>query len=250
MKFKYFLSALLYTLYISLNCTASVNAFSGISPSSGNDLTACPKNKMIYLTFDDGPSTEVTGKILDILKDKNVKATFFVIGYKIKGHEEILKRMENEGHSIGLHTYTHKCSKIYSSPDFFLNEMDKTDEEVENVLGFSSKIIRFPTGSKGHLDESLLERLHYSGYKIYDWNLCLSDGIDYRTSVSKLYQEGTKKCINPNKIFLLAHCDSKNENTCQALPKIIDYYSNLGYQFNAITENTPEYHFRVTNQIH
>ncbi|MHC6180496.1 polysaccharide deacetylase family protein [Clostridium sp. JNZ X4-2] len=247
MKFRYFLSALLCTLYVSLSCTASVSAFSEISPSAGDDLTDCPKNKMIYLTFDDGPSTEVTEKILDILKAKNVKATFFVIGYKIKGHEEILKRIENEGHSVGLHTYTHKCSKIYSNPDFFLNEMDKTDEEVENILGFRSKIIRFPTGSKGHLDKVLLDKLHSSGYKIYDWNLCLSDGIDYKTPVDKLYREGTKKCINPNKIFLLAHCDTQNENTCEVLPKIIDYYINSGYQFSAITEDTPEYHFRVTN---
>ncbi|KAA8674368.1 polysaccharide deacetylase family protein [Clostridium sp. MT-14] len=246
MKIKHFLLVILCTLYVLLNCITPVKSFSEDSPSIRGKSNTLPAGKTIYLTFDDGPSTEVTSKILNILQEKNVKATFFVIGYKINGHEKILRRIYNEGHSIGLHTYTHKYSKIYSSPDSFLNEMNKTGKEVKNILGFAPKIIRFPTGSKGHLDEYLLEKLHSCGYKIYDWNLCLSDGIDYRTPVQKLYSEGTEKCINPNKIFLLAHCDSQNKNTCKVLPKIIDYYINLGYEFKTITRNTPEYHFRVS----
>jgi peptidoglycan/xylan/chitin deacetylase (PgdA/CDA1 family) len=185
-------------------------------------------------------------RILDILKEKNVKATFFVIGYKISDNEKTLRRIYNEGHSIGLHTYTHRCSKIYSNEDSFINEMNKTSEELKSVLGFAPKIIRFPTGSKGHLNENFLERLHSLGYRVYDWNLCLSDGIDYKTPVDKLYREGTEKCVNPNKIFLLAHCDSRNKNTCEVLPKIINYYKDLGYEFKAITKYTPEYHFRVS----
>lgn len=210
------------------------------------NINSTSPNKVIYLTFDDGPSSTVTGKILDILKEQNVKASFFIIGYKIQGREDLLQRMYNEGHSIGLHTYTHKCNVIYSSENSFLDEMIRTENEVKNVLGFSPKIIRFPTGSKNHLTTSLLEKLHTEGYKIYDWNLSLSDGINYRTSVDKLYNEATKKCVNPGKIFLLAHCDGTNENTCKVLPKIIKYYKNCGYEFKTITKNTPEYYFRVS----
>lgn len=237
MKVKYFLLAIFYTLCVIINSTAYA--------SSPNTIKKVPCTKVIYLTFDDGPSTEVTPKILDILKGKNVKATFFLIGCKIQGREDIVKRIFNEGSSIGLHTYTHKFNKIYSNSDYFIDEMNKTASEIEKVTGFSPKIIRFPTGSNGHLTNSLLEKLHVSGYKIYDWNLALSDGIDYNTSVDKLYREGTQKCVNPNKIFLLAHCDSQNKNTCAVLPKIIKHYKDLGYEFKTITENTHEYHFRV-----
>lgn len=245
MKIKHFLLTTIFILYMVMYYASPVKALSK-DLFCAEDITTPSPNKVIYLTFDDGPSSTVTGKILDVLKEQNVKASFFIIGYKIEGREDLLKRMYNEGHSIGLHTYTHKCGVIYSSENSFLNEMIKTENEVKKVLGFSPKIIRFPTGSKNHLTTSLLEKLHTNEYKIYDWNLSLSDGINYKTSVDKLYNEATRKCVNPNKVFLLAHCDGTNENTCRALPKIIKYYKNCGYEFKAITENTPEYYFRVS----
>jgi len=201
---------------------------------------------VLYLTFDDGPSTVVTNKILDILKSENIKATFFIVGNKIEGKEDVLKRIYAEGHTIGLHTYTHKYRQIYSSEDAFIEEMNKTSKEIKRVINIEPKAIRFPSGSKKHLTPSLLEKLHNHNYKVYDWNLCLSDGIDYNTPAGKLYKEGTTKCINPNRIFLLAHCDQPNKNTCDALPNIIKYYKDLGYEFQSITNDTPEYHFRVS----
>ncbi|KZL92139.1 polysaccharide deacetylase family protein [Clostridium magnum] len=210
------------------------------------DITINNEKKIIYLTFDDGPSVVVTNKILDTLKEQNVKATFFLVGSKIQGREDILKRIHTEGHTIGLHTYTHKYRQIYSSEDAFIEEMDKTSEEIKKIVNIEPKAIRFPSGSKKHLSASLLEKLHQRNYKIYDWNLSLSDGIDYNTSSAKLYKEATKKCINPNRIFLLAHCDQPNKNTCDALPNIIKYYKDLGYEFQPITNDTLEYHFRVS----
>lgn len=202
--------------------------------------------KVIYLTFDDGPYSVVTSKVLDILKEEKVKATFFVVGYKLDGNQGLISRMYKEGHGLGLHTYTHRYRDIYSSDNAFINEMDRTSEELKRIVGFEPKAIRFPSGSKKHLDNALLGKLHAKNYKIYDWNLSLSDGLDYNTSVDKLYREATSKCINPNKIFLLAHCDKPNTNTCIVLPKVIKYYKDLGYEFKAITDTTPEYHFRVS----
>lgn len=246
MKTKHFLLATIFIfLYITICYISPAKATSKYSLYSENINTTSP-NKVIYLTFDDGPSSNVTGEILDILKEQNIKASFFIIGYKIEGREALLKRMYNEGHSIGLHTYTHRCNIIYSNEDSFLNEMAEAEDKVKSILGFSPKIIRFPTGSKGHLTNSLMEKLHAKGYKIYDWNLSLSDGLNYKTPVNKLYNEATQKCVNPNKIFLLAHCDGTNKNTCTVLPKIIKYYKDNGYEFKTITENTPEYHFRVS----
>ncbi|MCE7700281.1 MAG: polysaccharide deacetylase [Methanobacterium paludis] len=235
-------------LYFIIAVFTTTMLFNPAKVSAKDGPSECDQNekKVVYLTFDDGPSETVTNNILDTLKRENVKATFFVIGYKLQGREDVLKRMKNEGHSIGLHTFTHDYKKIYSNDTAFMDEMNRSGRELKNIIGYSPKIIRFPSGSCGHMDESLLNKLHSTGYRIFDWNICLSDGIDYNTPVSKLYREGTTKCINPNRVFLLAHCSGENKNTCSALPKIIKYYKDLGYEFKTITTATPEYHFRIS----
>ncbi len=201
-------------------------------------------NKLLYLTFDDGPS-QVTSSILDILESKGVKATFFVVGYKIKGREDIILRIKDEGHSIGLHSYTHDYEKVYSSHKSFLREMDKTFKEIKDVTGLSIYTIRFPGGSINRLNKELLNSIHKNNYKIYDWNACLSDGIDGDIPPDQLYEESTKVVGNYSRIILLMHCAENNANTCKALAKIIDYYVNEGYEFKTIDEDTPEYIFRI-----
>ena len=98
------------------------------------------EKKIIYLTFDDGPSI-ITDKVLDILKENNVKATFFIIGNQINGFENVIKRINNDGHSIGLHTYTHKFKRIYSSRDAFIKEMLECRSEINKLTGISSNKI-------------------------------------------------------------------------------------------------------------
>lgn len=204
-------------------------------------------NKIVYLTFDDGPSNTVTKEILQVLKDENVKATFFVVGYKVSGREEILNQIKDEGHSIGLHTFSHRYDEVYRSNASFIKEMDDTREEVKKATGITSNLIRFPAGSKPHLTHKLLGELHEKNYKIYDWNTCIPDGINYRIQPNVLYDEAVKtgKCWST--IFFLMHCDETNENTVKALPKIIEYYKNRGYQFKIIDNSTPEYYFRIKN---
>lgn len=201
--------------------------------------------KTIYLTFDDGPSKIITKEVLPILKQYDVRATFFIIGYKIHGNEDIIKKIYEDGHSIGVHTYSHKYKKIYSSEDNFLNEMNKTADEVQSIIGVHPNILRFPFGSKNHLTPSLLNKLHDNNYRIYDWNASISDGLSPNLPPDKFYKEATRKCVNPSRIFLLMHSDDPNKNTCKALPKIITYYRDLGYEFKPITQDTPEYFFRV-----
>lgn len=201
-------------------------------------------DKVIYLTFDDGPSDIVTNKILDILKEKNVKATFFIVGRKIHGREETMKRINNEGHSIGLHTYTHDYKKIYTSPKSFVDEMERTGEEVKRATGITANIIRFPGGTKPYLNKSLLNSLHQKNYRIFDWNAALTDGLNPKASTGKLVKESSKIIGNRSKVILLMHCDAANANTCKALPKIIDSYREKGYIFKSITNDTPEFYFR------
>jgi peptidoglycan/xylan/chitin deacetylase (PgdA/CDA1 family) len=224
---------------------SSITLKSNVYADSENEYQ---NEKVIYLTFDDGPSNIITNRILDILDEKEVKATFFVVGEKIVGREEILKRIHNDGHSIGLHTFTHKFKHIYRSHDIFMKEMEDTAEEVNRVLGVKPRAIRFPGGSKPYLNSALYEKLHEKNYLIYDWNASLSDGLNYNTSTNTLVKEAHKIIgRSESKIFLLLHCDQVNKTTAKALPIIIDYYKGLGYQFKTITEDTPEYYFRYKN---
>lgn len=200
--------------------------------------------KTIYLTFDDGPSYKITNQILDILKEKEVKATFFLIGNKVHDRSEIVKRIYKEGHSIGLHTYTHKMKLVYKSKDAFIEEMIKTEDAIYEVIGIRPKIIRFPGGSTGRLDEELHERLHQLGYKVFDWNARISDGYVPSKAPDVLYREAVKTSQKWNTVFLLMHCSETDKNTVKALPKIIDYFKEKGYIFETINENTPEYYFR------
>ena len=107
----------------------------------------CEDEKIIYLTFDDGPGGKITKDTLDILKSENVKATFFLIGEQIKGQEDLVKRILEEGHSIGLHSMDHKKENLYSSDNNFLKEMLDSQKIIEEVTGEKINILRFPFGS-------------------------------------------------------------------------------------------------------
>lgn len=108
--------------------------------------------KIAYLTFDDGPSSDVTPLILDLLKQKEIKATFFVLGSRVKACPDIVKRAYEEGHYIANHGYSHKYSKIYKNVQAVLEEYDKTEQYIREAIGienYSSHLFRFPGGSAG-----------------------------------------------------------------------------------------------------
>lgn len=204
------------------------------------------KEKVVYLTFDDGPTPGVTEKLMDILKEYDVKATFFVVGKEIPQREAILRRMYEEGHGIGLHTYSHNYKRVYSSPDVFLEEMDKTGQVINEVLGeqLNIKAIRFPGGSAGRLNQGFLDNINEKGYKIFDWNVNLEDGVNPKLSPAEIIRNATKCKNNSNIRIILGHCNSSNKTTYQALPGIIKYYQKEGYIFKAIDNDTPEYYYR------
>jgi peptidoglycan/xylan/chitin deacetylase (PgdA/CDA1 family) len=213
------------------------------------DLNASVKDgnqesKVIYLTFDDGPSI-ITDKVLDILKENDIKATFFIIGNQINGFENMVKRIHDDGHSIGLHTYTHKFKRIYSSSDIFIKEMLDCRNEINRLTGNSPNIIRFPGGSRNRLNDDYLNKLHSYNLKIYDWNMVTSDGLNPNTSPNQLFIDAIKGNEEISSIILLLHCDYMHINTCKALPKIIKYYKEKGYEFKSISQSTPELYFPI-----
>jgi len=217
------------------------------SSTSFKDGGNQPVSKFVYLTFDDGPTYVVTDALLDVLKNEKVKATFFIVGKEIEGKESILKRIYREGHSIGLHTYSHNFKKIYRSSDEFINEMERTSIKIKEITGSTSKIIRFPGGSSKRLNSLTLENLHKKGFKIYDWNVDALDGVNPNLSALQLIKNAKKIRGNENTAIILMHCNSNNKNTVKSLPGIIKYYLDLGYEFKTITKDTPEYYYKFKN---
>lgn len=215
--------------------------------SASSPIFSSSEKKVLYLTFDDGPSL-ITDELLDTLKSCNVKATFFVVGKEIVGREDMLKRICREGHSIGLHTYSHNLHSIYKNQDVFINEMIETSNLVKMITGCSTNLIRFPGGSSEHLNDAMLEKLHANNFKIYDWNSSLEDGVCPKMSVNKLVKNSKKYKHGNSRIFLLMHCNSNNTNTIKALPQIVEYYRSIGYSIEPITDKTEEYYYRIKNK--
>lgn len=196
--------------------------------------------KTVYLTFDDGPGGKVTTDVLDTLKKEDVKATFFVLGSEIKGQEDILLRMKEEGHSIGLHSYSHDRNKLYCNNNGFISEMIKCQDEIFRVTGEKYNILRFPFGCNNKtykLKNSLVEEIHNNNFKIYDWTLDSGDGANYNADPSTIAK---KSYSSKRNIILLMHCGFINKNSAKALPSVIKYYKDKGYEFKIINEDTPE----------
>lgn len=186
--------------------------------------------KAIYLTFDDGPSDSVTPKILDILKNEKVPATFFIIGSQAKNRKDILKRAYSEGHALAVHSYSHKYKEIYSSAEALLEDIEKCNEIICDVTGSYSSIYRFPGGSF-NVDSKLIEAVKAKGYKYVNWNASFCDCEMKEATAEDLYGAAVSTVSNPKKIVMLAHDASDKAQTVYALKKVIKYFKNQGYEF-------------------
>lgn len=208
-------------------------------------------NGIIYLTFDDGPS-EITSKILDLLKEEDIKATFFVLNYS-NIYEPIIKRIVEEGHTIALHTYTHNYQLIYSSKENYYNDLNKIKEKVKNSTGITTNIIRFPGGSSNTVSSfnkgimSLLTKdVLKEGYHYFDWNVDSKDAWDARNSDDVYNNVIYNLNMNRSNVVLM-HDKNGNTKTLYALKDIIKTAKNKGYTFDKITNNTPMIAHSVKN---
>lgn len=194
----------------------------------------------IYLTFDDGPNEDTTNYILDILKEENIKATFFVT---CNGPDYLIKRMYDEGHTIALHSATHDYSYIYSSVDNYFMDLGRVSNRVKQITGFESKIIRFPGGSSNTVSKryklgimsELTNLVIEKGYRYYDWNVDADDAGRAYTSF-EVYNNVISG-ISPNRMNMVLMHDSKYQ-TKDALRDIIHYGKENGYLFRQIDDST------------
>ena len=196
------------------------------------------KSKIAYLTFDDGPSQAVTPFILDLLKQENIKATFFVLGSQVKKNPELLKREYLEGHYIANHGYTHNYAKIYRTTQTVLNEYTKTEKEIQNAIGnknYSSHLFRFPGGYAGGKYASVQKAagkvLNTNNISYIDWNVLTGDAEGANTK-EKIMKNIKKYVKNKGTIVVLMHDASSKILTYETLKDVIDYLRNQGYTFN------------------
>jgi peptidoglycan/xylan/chitin deacetylase (PgdA/CDA1 family) len=191
--------------------------------------------KVAYLTFDDGPSLNNTPKVLDILKNNNIKATFFLIGKSAEQNSELVRREKAEGHAIGNHTYSHNMKYIYSSPSTFVSDVDKGDKAIKSIIGddYNLKLIRFPGGSFGPRLAPFREAAVKAGYHYIDWNDLTGDAEHNNVPVSGLLNE-LKKYTTQDHVVILMHDAPAKATTVQALPQVIDYLKSKGYSFDTL----------------
>ena len=202
-------------------------------------LRAEKKIKTVYLTFDDGPSAH-TDEILNILKKNNIKATFFVIG--IGKNYNDYKKITDQGHVLGLHSFTHEYKKVYASEDSFFKEFYQLRDAVKSTTGQDVKIIRFPGGSSNAkaskaLKTAIINRLTKEGYVYFDWNCDSTDASGNNVPVAKLVKYGI--CTTHPDINVLMHDTNAKKTTVQALQQIIDGYRKAGYTFETLDVNSP-----------
>ncbi|WP_270524932.1 polysaccharide deacetylase [Longibaculum muris] len=206
--------------------------------------------KVVYLTFDDGPSRH-TPKVLEILKRYQCKATFFITGMNEK-YRPYIKTAYDQGHTIGLHTYSHNYSKVYASADAYFKDLDKVGKLAKEYIGFTPKYIRFPGGgsntisrkyNKGIMSQ-LTKQVGKKGYIYYDWNCENGDGYAHM-SQSQMLKRATSS--SAKKVMILMHDANGKQNTVDILPKVIEHYQKKGYTFKAIDDSTPVFHQHVNN---
>lgn len=203
--------------------------------------TSKKKAKRVYLTFDDGPSV-YTGQILDILAANDVKATFFVIG-KDKDYYEYYKRIVAEGHTLGMHSYTHDYKKLYASTESFGEEIEELQSLLKDVTGVESKIFRFPGGSSNSVSELSIDNyiayLNEHGINYYDWNALSGDAVDSSLTPEQLVDNIMKDVRNNKDSIVLMHDLTKVHATVESLQMLIDTLKSEGYEILPIDENTP-----------
>lgn len=198
------------------------------------------EHKIAYLTFDDGPSKKVTPQILDILKENDIKATFFVLGSNIKYNPDILKRAYEEGHYIANHGYSHEYAKIYDKKENVLDEYNKTEEEIKKAIGveeYSSGLFRFPGGSTGGKYEDIKkeakELLEENNIAYLDWNALNSDAVS-GTKKEEMIESIKETVKGKDCVVILMHDAGGKNETVETLPEIIKYLKDEEYEFKNI----------------
>lgn len=203
--------------------------------------------KRAYLTFDDGPSDQ-TGEILDILKEYDVKASFFVIG-RNERYYPMYKRIVEEGHTLAIHSYSHEYSTIYASYDNFVNDVEKLRKLLYDVTGVDCRYYRFPGGSSNRVTQvpvnDLIDYLDSAGLTYFDWNALNNDAVITGQTPDQLVKNILKDALNYDDTIILMHDLDCCHETVESLPSLIEQLEEHGYEILPIDDDTPHIQHRT-----
>lgn len=199
--------------------------------------------KKMYLTFDDGPSKENTARILDVLKERNIQATFFVVGENVEKYPDLIKRMVEEGHTIGIHCYSHSYDEIYSSTEDFIIDFERAKEAVLNIVDVEVWCYRFPGGSinthNKNIYKEIIEEMSQRGYVYFDWNASMEDAVKKATK-EQIIQNAAESTLQRKKVVMLGH--DIVYNTSISIEEILDVFPE--YEFLPLTKEVTPIQFR------
>ncbi len=208
--------------------------------------------KIAYLTFDDGPSSN-TLEILRILKQYDIKATFFVNAHP--NLRPLYNQIFDDGHVLANHTYSHDYKSIYASADNFKKDVEKLDLYLKEVTGMEPNyILRFPGGSNNTVSHNyggkevmttVISQMNKDGYLYFDWNVDSTDASTFRQDKDKIVQAVLSQSSNTKHANILMHDLDPKTTTVQALPEIIEGLKNQGFIFDVLSKNTPAPQFKV-----
>ena len=195
----------------------------------------------VYLTFDDGPSKN-TEKILDILDQYHVKATFFLTGREDKQSMKLYREIAKRGHTIGMHSYTHKYDEIYHSVEDFEQDLDQIQSQIEDAVGTKCSLYRFPGGSSNQVSKldmkEFIRVLKEREITYFDWNVECGDATSHQYTVQELVDNVMKDVVKYHTSVVLMHDAENKPNTVKALPRIIKQLLKMDAEILPIDENT------------
>jgi peptidoglycan/xylan/chitin deacetylase (PgdA/CDA1 family) len=213
------------------------------------ETTKEKKEKVVYLTFDDGPCV-YTEDFLKVLDEYNAKATFFVTDQFKGKYLDLIKKESDAGHAIAVHTNTHEYS-IYTSVEDYINDFNTMNDKIESITGSKTNMFRFPGGSSNTISRNysngIMKRLanlmESKGYVYYDWNVDSTDGAGSGTNtIINNVLNGVRK---NNESVVLMH--DIHKSTLNALPTILETLKSEGYTFEVLTEDTMKAHHGINN---
>lgn len=216
------------------------------------EQTNSNEKRKVYLTFDDGPSVN-TETILDILDEYQVKATFFVIGKTDEVSQEMYKEIVARGHTLGMHSYTHKYSVIYNSMEAFQQDYRQIHDYLQELTGVDCKYYRFPGGSSNQVSNrdmsEFISYLNSEGVTYYDWNVSSGDATSQAYTADELVGNVIGDVTKYKSSVVLMHDSISKPATVEALSSLIEQLQGMGAEILPIDENTvPIQHVKIDTQ--
>lgn len=203
------------------------------------------KTKRVYLTFDDGPSKQ-TERVLNILEKKKVKATFFTIGREDEFSQNIYRRIVKEGHTLGMHSYSHIFKEIYGSLDGFKKDFHRISDYLEKITGVRPVFYRFPGGSSNTVNEIPVEQytnfLKEQGVEYVDWNVIAANGISDNVTKKDMVRSVMEGVAKYDTSIVLLYDSADKKMTADSLSAMIDSLQAAGYELLPMDDSTIPIH--------